>query len=245
MPNGTHANEPAPSDAELAAARLTASALAVALGLRALEHAGQAKTVEALMRLTGYGQSQVYEARALLKGRWPDLYRTNGTRDDSDQALSAAPESDSGQAELVKVPTTGTPGLRAPRLADRHVDGPAPTWKRCLAERALAANGRSWDLYDAVYAPAWDAVLEATKDQPEPPYGDLIALTVHYVETVDGLELDAAARKQVAMLVRSHGKAALYGWTKALGITDHEPTARFRYARQVAERVVEDMKGTP
>lgn len=235
---------PTPSDAELAASRLTASALAVALGLRALEHAGQAKTVEALMRLTGYSQTQVYEARAVLKGRWPDKFPNNGQDSGHvppDQGFSGEPESHSGQAELGIVPIRG--GLRA--RASGVPDKPAPVWKRCLAERALdSSNGRSWDVYTDCYAPAWDAVLEATKDDPEPPYGDLIALTVHYIETVDGSALgDDKARGQVAKLVRSYGKAALYGWSQALGITDDDSTTRFRYARQVAERVAEETKG--
>lgn len=230
-----------PTDAELAAARLPGAALAVALGVRALAAEGHKPTIEKLVTLTGYSRSQVYEARNVLQGRWPTEYPQvralpSGTPDTS----ARIPHTESGQADTGITPTTNGHGslLRGPRTEDVAV------WKRCVGARAITVNGRSWDAYDNVYAPAWDDVLEAT-DPAVIPWGDLIALAAHYVEHMTGEKPDDAARKQVAMLVRGYGKAALYGLSQAMGITADDPTDRFRYARQVAGRVVDELGATP
>jgi hypothetical protein len=102
-----------------------------------------------------------------------------------------------------------------------------------LTQRVQAlAQRRSWDLLREVYYPAYDHAVEDVRD--------CIGVVCHYVDTVGG-PLEREERALIAKLVRQYGKAALFGYHKALGITVDEPRERYRYARQVAANVVRDM----
>lgn len=240
--------------------RPSAATLAVISALRVLQRDGRPFTLAALAELTGYGKSQLHTARA-----WLDAH-AHGWRDENDGGggldaapVVAAPESPAEVASPAEVPSPApveplellpaTPP--APRLlalgraptngngthAEVEVVEPAPPpalWRSALAEAMLATVGRkSWDAYTDLYSPAADAVLEAGQ------LGDLIALTVDYLESITGESIDSDQRKRVAQLVRSHGKAALYGLREALPRVENVvPEDYLRYATVVCQQTV-------
>lgn len=112
-----------------------------------------------------------------------------------------------------------------------------PIWRQTLLMLATDAShlAKSRDLYRELYGPAYDHLVRL---------GDVrecIALVINYVEVMLDEQLVPAHRKQIALLVRKYGKAALHGLDRALGITDMDDfTAAFRYARATAERVVRE-----
>jgi hypothetical protein len=111
-----------------------------------------------------------------------------------------------------------------------------PVWQAALAERMPALEGRrSFDVYRDLFAPAFDQCKLAS-------VGDCIAITVAFVEYLDGEPLGTDDRALVAKLVRRFGKAAMYGLAQALGVTrEDDGKDRYRYARQVAQRTVEEI----
>lgn len=112
-----------------------------------------------------------------------------------------------------------------------------PAWQGAVIARGGEHLLRSRDLYRDVYAPAYDTVADQVDE--------CVALVANYVEVMLDDRLTAAQRKQVAMLVRQYGKAALFGLNKALGVTDLDDfTQAYRYARAVAARVVRDHRST-
>lgn len=246
-----------PSDRELAAAKLPGSALAVALAVRALTAEGITPTVPKVMDLTGYGKSQVYEARLELRRRWPDEYpegpatpvtwefpdyRTphSGTPDPPPEDRTPARRLDKAALLL-----PGTDVVPAPAT------GLAP-WRTALAEVVVPMEGqRSWDAY-TVYSQAWDLIPDLIPADDDPAadaalvVGNQIALAIDFVRRMgDGLGLEVE-NGLIAMLVRQFGKASLYGLNKALGVTD-ELTTRdlYRYARATAANVVADLGAQP
>lgn len=228
-----------PSHRELAGARLTASAYAVAHAVDALRAEGIAPTVAQVIEATGYSRAQVYEARAELRRRWPDEYPAphgSGTAE-SDGPDGPVERTTPGQAV---VPRLDKAALMLPGVVDVE---PAPRrgltlWREALAAATVPLDGaRSWDAYD-VYSDAWDQVLEAVPPDAD-PFRELIPLAVDYCERMTGEQVD---RKKIALLIRQFGKAALYGLSKALGTTDGDTDRdRYRYARAVAARVVDDL----
>lgn len=100
----------------------------------------------------------------------------------------------------------------------------------------LTATGRvqSYNLAADVYLPAYSELSDVR---------ECIALAVDYVETLDDEELNPTDRALVAMLIRKFGKIGLYGLDVALGVTDEDTGRdRFRYARQVAARKLEELR---
>lgn len=252
-----------PSDEDLARARLSGSEYAVALAVRAIMAGGAAPTIERVIEMTGLSKTAVYDARNVLRARWPDKYGTPQARPVEIPQSRKIPQSRNGaeppDTDLHLVPTgpeaigDPTPArIDAGRLALGGVRVPstpeaAPAvWRQVLEGLALAApaDRRSWDVYVDAYGPAWDRVLAAVPEDRDPT-GELIALTTHYVETVTGEPVTGEDRKVVAMLVRQFGKAGLYGISKALGATDGQHMRDwYRYARQVAARTVADLRTT-
>lgn len=228
-----------PTDRELLEAQVRPATVAVALAVRVLEAEGVRPTVAKVMDLTGYGRSAVYDARAELRHHWPDQYPH---------------QHGSGTAESAQVdgPPDRTPARRldpAALILPGTAVEPAPRqgltpWREALASCALPLNGsRSWDAYD-IYAVAWDALPDMIPPEADPTnavlVGNQIALTADYVERMTQEHVD---RAKVGLLVRQFGKAALYGLSKALGVTEHDTDQdRYRYARAVAGRVVEDLR---
>ena len=110
--------------------------------------------------------------------------------------------------------------------------GLLPRWHQAIADhagRSLAGRPRSWDCYQDVFAPAYDTVRDSV--------GDAIALVVAFVEYMSGEPLEPDARRLIALGVRSHGKAFLYGLNEGLGATDEwSPRAWYLYARACARR---------
>jgi len=70
-----------PSDAELARAEVSPAAIRVALAVRVLRAEGGRVTIERIMDATGHGKTQVYEARAELRRRWPDEFPDSKAED--------------------------------------------------------------------------------------------------------------------------------------------------------------------
>lgn len=207
-----------PSDLQLAQADLPAGALRVALALRCI---GERATVERIMALTGLPRSTVYDARNHLRRRF-------GSQSEDSERPSEISEPPRSTAMRQYVAAGGP----------LPMDDRAPAWKSALNERAIELAGRrSWDAWADVYAPAWDTLARSTA-QP----GEFVALAVNYVETVDGFELTGDERALVARLIRSYGKAGLYGLHRACGVSDETPRDRYRYARRVAERTLADLR---
>lgn len=221
-----------PTDAEILEAGAHGSVMAVVLALRVLADEGTPPSVPALVKLTGYSRSQVYEARKSMDELWPAWREP------------AAELSPNGSSPVDKTPPSGVSGpsdtLPFGGPADRTPVPVAPGWREAIGERMAAVVGaRSWDLYADVYEPAWDLVLAG----PNPNAGDGIALATHYIETVVGDELTAGDRSLVAMLIRQYGKAGIFGLSRAVGATENA-TVRdyYRYARQVCARIVAEIR---
>lgn len=236
-----------PSDAELARAEVSPAAIRVALAVRVLRAEGGRVTIERIMDATGHGKTQVYEARAELRRRWPDEFGTpeSGEPDPPDTRKPAGQMVPAPRLDKAALLLPGTDVQPAPST------GLAP-WRTALAEVVVPMEGqRSWDAY-TVYSQAWDLIPDLIPPDDDPTadaalvVGNQIALAADFVRRmVDGLELEVDTRL-IAMLVRQFGKAALWGLNKALGVTD-ELTTRdlYRYARATAANVVADLGAQP
>jgi len=189
-----------------------------------LARAGHETTVEKLIEATGYSRSAIYRSRAWLDQHIP-AWRGVPSEDTSEPQ-----DGPLGPASLAPVPTAIGRAL-TPACGIPAALRPVPIWKQAVVRHQQDVVGRrSWDLYLDVYSPAADEVFAAGD------IGELIALTAHYVEAATGTTPDAAERKRVAALVRSHGKAALHGLREALMRTDdHTFPEMCRYATAVAQ----------
>lgn len=228
-----------PSDRALLEAALSPAALAVALAVRVLTAEGTTPTVPKVQHLTGYGRTAVYDARAELRRRWPDEYPAPHGSGTAESATPDGPIERTTPGQAV-VPRLDKAALMLPGVVDV---APAPRtgltlWREALAAATVPLDGaRSWDAYD-VYASAWDQVLAAVGPEAD-PFPEVIALAIDYCERMTGEQVD---RKKVALLIRQFGKAGLFGLSKALGTTDGDTDRdRYRYARAVAARVVDDL----
>lgn len=110
---------------------------------------------------------------------------------------------------------------------------PTPTWRRAISEQMIRLQGRkSWDMYADVYSPAADIVFHYGE------IGDLIAITIDFLEAVTGEEIDTPERSRIAKLVRAEGKAALYGLGEAVHRVDTQTVPEYvRYAVAVCKKV--------
>jgi hypothetical protein len=119
------------------------------------------------------------------------------------------------------------------------VPEPPPLGEAVAAHAAGLAGARSWDLYADVYAPAAD-VCFASGD-----IGELIALTVNYLEQETGAKLERADRSRVAQMVRRHGKTALYAFREAMPRVDVQTVPEFcKCATAVASRTAYKIRHT-
>lgn len=224
-------------DELLALIRADATPAAVGVAIAARHHAelDERATVASMMAATGFSKATVYRGRAWLDEHAPG-WRAGMTLagPGREAAPQAAPATSNGHhpAALAVRPTRAR-AQNADLAAVEAPVGPPPAWRVVLAELVAAMRGRrSWDLYRDVYAPAADRMLA------EGDLGDLIALTVDYLERVTGDDVDTDERKRLAKLVRSHGKAALFGLSEAVPRTDTQTVAEYvRYATTVAANV--------
>lgn len=195
-------------------ARATANAMAVVLAYRVLAREGTEPTVNAIARETGLQPRHACSARAWLDEHAPGWRWTAG--------VDPAPEV---QAPLVLVPP--------PLPANTEM----PPWRIALARARETINGRrSWDLYADVYAKAADDVFAHGQ------IGDLIALTVDYLEQSTDDDLSGPERRRVAELVRNYGKTALYAIHEALPRAEGGTKAMLTYANVVAKSTLNKIR---
>lgn len=233
------------------ALELTNVGLRVFLAKMVLEADDEPVTVEGIMRLTGLGKSTVYRGRSELNDRFP----TPGT---GPKLSTRRPQVEDGDIvsndqgkheDVVRLSTESTAptttrsrsqlSLRSSRAETVSDPGlPIPLWRQAVMAKMteLTATGRvqSYNLAADVYLPAYSELSDVR---------ECIALAVDYVETLDDEELNPTDRALVAMLIRKFGKIGLYGLDVALGVTDEDTGRdRFRYARQVAARKLEELR---
>lgn len=205
-------------DAELlsstrAGTRPPASVWAVVAAVRQITAAGKSLTTEGLGECTGLDRATLYRARAWLEEHhptWrPDAPATTGHTNGNGHApgvelVPTAPAT----VEVLELKTqTITPPTRA---GSRQL-----VWVDALDRAKAAVNGRrTWDLFVDIYSPAADELFEKGS------IGDLIALTVNYVETVIDGKVTGAERARIAKVVNLHGKAILYGMQEGLARTE-------------------------
>lgn len=230
-----------PTDDELARSDVPPAAIRVALAVRAIQARGEDVSIERVMAVTGHGRTQVYEARAELRRRWPDEYRQSGN-----------PESGEPDCPDIRKPAGQTPARRLDRAAlilpGTAVEVAQPAmpangvalWREALAEVVVPMDGqRSWDAY-AIYSLAWDYVNERT-ELGEERVGNHVGLACDFVRAATG-DPELVDRALVSMLVRQYGKAGLYGLSRAVGVTEaHTSRDWYRYARQVASATVAEL----
>lgn len=112
---------------------------------------------------------------------------------------------------------------------------------RAQAAKLQAQGRRSFDVYREVFSPAYDTVLNDPDIDEHERVGRLIGMACDYIAYVDGVRVEPEERRLVAKMVRQYGKAAMYGYSKALGVVEGGRVDRFRYARVVAQRAVREM----
>lgn len=223
-------------DAELLAlnrsgVRPPAAVWAVLAAIRDVSNSRDTLTIGLLMEHTGYDRATVYRAREWLDESAPgwrgaaEVVATNGNGNGHKPgvALELAPVA----AVEVLPPLAPAPSITPPKQA-----GPKwLTWRDCLDRAHQAVTGkRTWDLFHDIYSPTADELFEKGS------IGDLIALTVHYAETVIGGKVTAGERKRIAQVVRIHGKAIIYGMQEGLARTDEPGCAgAITYATAVAQ----------
>lgn len=236
------------------ALELSNTALRVFIARMILQADEEPVTIEAIMRITGLGKSTVYRGRSELIARFPEL---TGPPEPGDKSVGNVDNfSGDEQGADLQNDIDETPDIHNPQAllllqGQDHVshyvrDAPAvsnerlpiPLWRQAVVAKMteLTATGRvqSYNLAADVYLPAYSELSDVR---------ECIALAVDYVETLDDAELNPTDRALVAKLIRKFGKIGLYGLDVALGVTDEDTGRdRFRYARQVAARKLEELR---
>lgn len=207
--------------------------------------AGRGGSTGGLIEATGYTKSGV------LKGvRWLDDHAPAWRNGAGDLKVTVMPLLELGslaeaeaphvEVELVTladvelvddaIRESAPPSAPARRTRAPRASGPVP-WRAYLHEREVAMEGRrSWDLYRDIYGPAANRLFA------EGCIGDLVALTIDYVENVTGDEADNAEKKRIAQVVHKHGKAALHGLHEAIGHTEDMTVGTYvKYALAVCK----------
>lgn len=248
-----------PSDSEILAVfrkdKPNYPALAAIIGARWLAEHGEPFTMTALSRVTGCQKSTLYAAKPWLDKWFPDwpqgdpdptvplaLVETHRAQRAIERARPRPPKPKPAPAPVEIIPAPAqlfVPESVAVALPAMNGAKPPALWRQALAEAMIRhAGARSWDLYEDAYSVAANRVLAEIADG-EQGIGELIALSVDYLETVTGDAIDGEDRKLIALLVRSHGKAALHALKESIGIADATCVRDYwRYARRICERNV-------
>lgn len=212
----------------LAASRLSGGGFRVWCALNLLQTQGRPLTIERVMEVTGLSRAHVYTARNDLETVVRDSRNVN--RDirplTSDVVIQESEIPDKSlELERATVHTI---------VHNQGVNGdePPPLWQQAVTNAAANVDiTKSRDLFHEVFAPAYDVVRGEI--------GECIGLAAGYVETATGERLSNDDRKKIALLVRTYGKAGVFGIHQALGITETS-TDLLRYARATATRIVRE-----